>query len=166
MARKSAARVKTIKVDTPEVQEERALPPIEETFENMKEGFVTILETSVILAKRVDNLSNVRRYAISFWAGTDEKHTELSYFKNLQKVSISAYETLLERAKEFSLEEFSKEDMKDYFSGIVPDCDVLEENQDLLEADIMLQCVKPFGEKMNAMHQTILDEIRQREMIG
>lgn len=164
MTKKSAARIKTIKAKNPDVPEQKPLPPIEETFEKMKEGFITILETSVVLAKRVDNLDNVRRYAISFWEGRD-KEMGILYFKRLQDISIETYKELLDTAKQFSLEEFSKEDMKDYFDYLMTNrSDILSE-QDLLEAMIVFHCVKPFGEKMNAMHQQILDEIKQREYL-
>lgn len=159
MARKSAAKAKVIKAKGSEEFLKKKLPPIEETFEYMKQGFCTILETSVELAKRLDNLDNLRSFSFRFW----DAPRDMAYYKHLQKVSIETYEKLLERAKEFSLEEFSKEDMRDYFEGLYSnDVDTEEE---LAEELVKLITVKPFGEKMSALHQQILDEIKQREEI-
>lgn len=166
MAKKSAARVKTIKAEKGGMPQQPALPPIEETFKYMKDGFVTILETSVTLAKRADNLANCRDYALGFWKDAQYEPTlDIKYFKELQKLSIETYEKLLERAESFDLEEFKKQDMKDYFSDLIPTCDDILSEKDLCAAEFIFIIVKPFGEKMSAMHQSILDEIKQREFI-
>ena len=163
MARKSAARVKTIKAEKGGMPQQPELPPIEETFENMKQGFITILEMSVLLAKRADNLANCRDYAIGFWKDAQYEPTlDIKYFKELQELSIETYDKLLERAKSFDLEEFKKDDMEDYFADIIPSCDDILSEKDLCAAEFVFIIVKPFGEKMSAMHQTILDEVKTR----
>lgn len=161
MARKSAAKAKVIKAKGSEEFLKKKLPPIEETFEYMKQGFVTILETSVELAKRLDNLDNLRSFSLRFW----DDRRDLTYYKHLQDVSVETYEKLLEKAKEFSLEEFSKEDMKDYFEGLYAKSEDIASEEQLAEELVKFITVKPFGEKMAAMHQTVLDEIKQREEI-
>ncbi len=161
MARKSAAKAKVIKAKGSEEFLKKKLPPIEETFEYMKKGFLTILQTSVELAQRVDNLDNLRSFSLRFW----EDKRDISYYKHLQDISVETYRALYDYTEEFSLDEFSKEDMKDYYENLVPKCEDIMTEEDLAEALVKFITVKPFGEKMAAMHQTILDEIKQREEI-
>lgn len=161
MARKSAAKAKVIKAKGSEEFLKKKLPPIEETFEYMKQGFLTILQTSIELAQRVDNLDNLRSFSLRFW---DDKR-DLSYYKHLQDISVETYRALYDCTEEFSLDEFSKEDMKDYYENLVPKCEDIATEEDLAEALVKFITVKPFGEKMAALHQQILDEIKQREEI-
>ena len=50
MARKSAARVKAMKVDNPETVTPE-LPPIEETFDNAKQAMVNTIDVALLLSK-------------------------------------------------------------------------------------------------------------------
>jgi len=162
MARKSAAKVKVMKTEGSDRFLKPQLPPIEETFENMKQGFLTILQTSVELAQRVDNLGNLRDFSMKFWGDS----RDLAYYKELQAVSVETYRQLYDLTEEFSLDEFSKDEMKDYYELVVPKCDEIETEEDLAVALVKFLTVKPFGEKMTAMHHTILDEIAKRKEIG
>ena len=165
MSKKSASQFKPIK--TQEVQKHE-LPPIEETFDNAKQAFVNTLEVSVRIAKRIDNFLNVRDYVINFY-GRDWSEIRrvgadrVEYIKRLQNITVSTYEKMLEKTLEFSLEEFSKEEMKDYYEEIVPDVESIDTMDKILEAGLIFLSVKPFGEKMTALHHTILDEIAQRK---
>ena len=165
MSKKSASQFKPIK--TQEVQQHE-LPSIEETFDNAKQAFVNTLEVSVRIAKRIDNFLNVRDYVINFY-GRDWSEIRrvgadrVEYIKRLQNITVSTYEKMLEKTLEFSLEEFSKEEMKDYYEEIVPDVESIDTMDKILEAGLIFLSVKPFGEKMTALHHTILDEIAQRK---
>jgi len=161
MVRKSASQFKpTAKAEAPQ------LPPIEETFENAKQAFINTLEVSIVLAKRVDNLLNIRDYANKFWNGELDRllpEERMDYYKALQEISITTYEALLEATKQFTLEEFSKEELNDYYEAIIPKVESITNERQLCSAGLIFITVKPFGEKMTALHHTILDEKKQRE---
>lgn len=165
MTKKSAASVKPIPFNkAPE------LPPLEETFDNAKQAFINTLETSIVIAKRVDNLLNIRDYAINYWKESDFLKSMLpsdrmAYFKELQTITVITYEQLLEATKEFELDEFCKDDMKDYYERIIEERSLIMDEKDLCKAGLVFLTVKPFGEKMTALHHTILDEKKQREFM-
>lgn len=165
MTKKSAASVKPIPFNkAPE------LPPLEETFDNAKQAFINTLETSIIIAKRVDNLLNIRDYLIGYWKSTNKLDSmmpmdRMAYFKEMQLKTVMVYEQLLEATKTFELEEFCKEEMKDYYEDIIPSIEEIDSEQDLCTAGLIFLTVKPFGEKMTALHHTILDEKKQREFM-
>ena len=170
MGRKSTSQFNPVKKDGSEkwIKEKvEPLPPIEETFDKAKQSFIITLETSIVLAKRVDNLMNIRDYAYKFWGDkiADAYISKVSYFKSLQQVSIDTYEELLKATKEFSLEEFTKDEVKDYYEHIIPSVDSIENEEDLCIAGLIFLTVKPFGEKMAALHRTMLDEKAQRDFM-
>lgn len=170
MARKSAAQLKAKKQTSDLKQKLEDMPSLEETFENAKQAFVNTLEVSVQLAGRIDNLLNIRDYAYKFWDKADkciptDGRGTLGYCKKLQDLSIQIYKDMLEIVKTFDLKEFKKEDMKDYFEELMPIVEGIEDEDQLCAAGLIFLTIKPFGEKMNALHHTILDEAAQRKFM-
>lgn len=167
MARKSASQAK---IKKPEFKQPE-LPPIEETFENAKQAFINTLEVSVQLAERIDNLLNIRDYANKFFPDglpvnfPKAPGSAVEYYKDLQDLSIQVYKDMLEIVKTFELEEFKKEDMKDYFEELMPVVEAIKDEDELCAAGLIFLTIKPFGEKMTALHHTILDEVAQREFM-
>lgn len=159
MSRKSAASFKPVVTKTQE-----DIPTLEETWENAKQAFLNTAEVSVELAKRIDNLMNIRDMVYKFW---DVRHeTEgitLEYLKSKQELSIQTYKNILDIVVDFQMDEFLKEDMKDYFDVLIPKVEEIESEEDLIDAAIIFLTVKPWGEKMTALHHTMLDEKKQRE---
>ena len=173
MARKSAAQLRASKNlnSSKKFEKQRIedLPPIEETFENAKQAFVNTLEVSVQLASRIDNLMNIRDYAYKFWGNRiDEMFLpgeKLGYFKDLMDVSVGTYEKMLDIVKGFELEEFLKDDMKDYFEPLMPDTSTILNEKELCVAGLIFLTIKPYGEKMTSLHHTMVDEKKQREFL-
>ena len=165
MTRRSAAKVKAIKSEKWEKQPE--LPPLEETFDKMKQGFLMTAETAVVISDRIDNLINIRKAAYEFWGNDfkDEFITRecIQYLKAKQGMITACYENIVDVIKSFELEEFLKEDMKDYFFDLMPKCDDVETEEDLFNAFLVSGVVKPWGEKMTQMHHQMLDEQGQRK---
>ena len=146
------------------------LPTLEETWENAHQAFINTAEVSVTLANRIDNLMNLRDMALKFWgdAETIEQCVgvkALAYYKELLELSKITYELILEIVKTFEMEEFLKEDMKDYFEEAVPKLDDIMTEDEMLRSAIVFLTVKPWGEKMTALHHTMLDEKKQREYL-
>lgn len=143
------------------------MPTLEETWENAKQAFVNTAEVSVELAKRIDNLMNIRDMVYKFWETSDREGypVTMRYLKNKMELSVMTYKRILEIVKTFEMEEFLKEDMKDYFEELIPNVDELVAEEDLLDAAIVFLTVKPWGEKMTALHHTMLDEKKQREYL-
>lgn len=167
MARKSAARVKAMNINNNKDYVKQELPPIEETFDNIKQVIVNTAEVAVIQAGRVKNLTNLRVAAYRFWGDMlDSKYTmveRIKYFKDLQAKTVALYEDILDVVKTFELEEFLKEDMKDYFLTLTPQVIDIETEEDLFEADLMIDIITPWGEKMTQLHHQMLDEQGQRK---
>ena len=155
-------------VDT-DFDKEQELPSLEETFENAKQVFINTAEVAVVISDRLDNLVNIRNAVIEFWGKNklDEHLTKenISYFKELQKMITDTYAEILNVVKEFELDEFCKDDMKDYFEDLMPTPDEIETESDLFEAWLVASTVKPWGEKMTALHHQILDEMHIRQPI-
>lgn len=167
MARKSAARVKAMNLNNHKDYLKQELPPIEETFENIKQVIVNTAEVAVIQAGRVNNLMNLREAAYRFWGNMlDDKYTmveRMKYLKDLQAKTVAVYEDVLDIVKTFELEEFLKEDMKDYFLVLTPQVIDIETEEDLFEAHLVSDIIKPWGEKMTQLHHQMLDEQGQRK---
>jgi hypothetical protein len=163
MTRKSAAKVKPVKFDKPE------LPPIEETFENAKQAFITTADVAVELAHRVDNLVNIRKaYYEYYHADISEKGIPrdiIEKLKQWQNMTIECYKSIAKIVHSFELEEFLKDEMKDYFAPLMPVVEGIETDNDLFEAFLIFGIVKPWGEKMNALHHQMLDEKKAREEV-
>lgn len=163
MAKKSASELKAKKQGF----QTKELPPIEETFEKIKGVFTTTLEVSVRLAKRVDNLLNLRDLAFKMlgedymWELTEEQRMDL--YAWLQDKSVETYEAMLDIAKKWQIADFEMDDMPDYFESLIPKREEIEAELDLLLATVAFLTVKPFGERMTMMHQQMLDEIAMRE---
>lgn len=169
MTRKSTSKFKPVKTENSNKFLKSDLPPIEETFDNAKEVFVRTAEVAVVVAGRVDNLINIRKAAYEFWGNMlDDKYISsqrIEYFKNLQAMTVGCYENILEIVKEFELNEFLKEEMKDYFEKIMPKTNNIYTEEDMFKAYLLSGIIKPWGEKMTALHHQILDEKKAREPI-
>lgn len=168
MVRKSAAKAKPIKVNnSSKFLKQQELPPIEETFGNIKQVIINTAEVAIVQAGRIGNLANLREAAYRFWGNELDckytMHERMEYFKKLQSMTVGCYEDILDIVKSFELDEFLKEDMKDYFEGITPKVADVETENDLFEATIIMDIIKPWGEKMTQLHHQMLDEQGQRK---
>jgi len=159
MTRKSAA---SAKVKPMPILPER--PNLEEHFKIAKEGFIVTVETALETSKRVDNLMNLRDMSRRFWKD-DATHNDVKYFKMLQHISTNAYEDILNAVKEFDLEEFKKEEMKDYFEDIIPKVEDINTEQELLQAAIIFMTVQPFGNKMVEVHRLVQEDLEKIKAI-
>lgn len=163
MAKKSAAQAKIKKVDF----QSKQLPSIEETWEKIKQVYLTTLEVNVQLAQRIDNMLNLRDLAFKMlgeeymWELEEEERIHL--FKWMQDVSVKAYEDMYAIAKDWNIGQFTEEDMPDWFETLIPKPADIESEVDLLMAAITFLSVKPYGERMTAIHQQMLDEMKMRE---
>lgn len=170
MTRKSAAKVKAVKgMNSDKFIKQPELPPIEETFENIKQVLINTAEVQIVVAGRIDNLLNLRAAAYKFWGNElDSKFimTErMRYLKDLQVVTVDVYKDVLDIVKGFELEEFLKEEMKDYFEDLMPKVDDIHNEENLFRASIIADCIRPWGEKMTQLHHQMLDEQAQRQPI-
>ena len=149
------------------VKQEETMP-VADMFEDAKQGFITVVETNIITAQRIDYLMWVRDKAYKFWGNRlddmlvmDER---LAYLKELQQICIDTYKEVAEIAKTFEYEEFCEEEMKDYFEGLVPSVDSIIAEKQMLEAELIFLCVQPYSSKMNQLHGLIQDELAKRRM--
>ena len=151
-------------IDFPTVETPKQ--PIEEIWENAKQMFINTAEVSVVIAERVDNFMNIRDMAYKFWGDEIKSLLEedrIAYLKRLHELSITTYKSILDIIKSFEMEEFLKDEMKDYFDVLIPKVDEIETEVDLMDAMLIFLTVKPWGEKMTALHHSMLDEKGQRE---
>ena len=153
--KKSASKAKVIKNEN-----KIDLPPMEEVFESAKAMFLLTVETQIKTARRVDNLMNIRDYAQRFWG--DEKK-DLDYFKVLWRKSIEIYQKIYECSEQFTLEEFLKDEIKDYYAELIPHTEDIEWDDELCEAGLIWLSVQPYGQKLIQLHQLIKDEAAKRE---
>lgn len=170
MARKSATKVKAMKnQNSSKFLKQPELPPIEETFNNIKQVMINTAKVQIQVANRVENMANLRLATYKFWGNMlDEKFISserVEYFKSLVTMTVSVYEDILDIVKTFELDEFLKEEMKDYFEKLMPKVDDIKNEENLFEATLIADCVKPWGEKMTQLHHQMLDEQAQRKAI-
>ena len=159
MARKSAAQLKPIpKKDAEDLR------PIEAVFEEAKEMFILTVDTQIKTAARVDNLLNIRDYCDHFWKN-DGMHESLDYYKKMQQLSIDTYKKVKEAAESFELVDFRAVEIKDYFAGIIPEVDTIENMQRLCEAGLIFMSVQPYGGKLIQLHQLMQDEFAKRNIM-
>ena len=156
-------RTAAMKAVSTKKQEEMSL---EEAFEIMRTGFITILETNIITAKRVDNLLNIRDAAKRFWKGT-VGHNDIAYYKEIQQLSVKTYEDILSIIKEkYTFENLSNPEISDWFEEIIPSVDSINNDVQLMEAMIVFMSVKPYAEKVLRDHANFQDEIEKRKVNG
>ena len=156
MTRKSAASVKPVKR-----QQVEELAPIEDVFETGRKGIEIIVETNIVTAKRVDNMLNIRDYALKFF----EHHPfqpDMEYYAELQELSVSTYEKILEIVKGLKLEQFTAEELDDPFADLVPKAEDMQSEHDLCKAGIVFLSVKPYGSQLIKLHTMIQDELGKR----
>ena len=164
MAKKSAAQLKAKKNQGFETYN---MPPIEETWEKIKQVYTTTLSVNVRLASRVDNLLNLRDLAYKMlgeeymWALEDEQRINL--YKWMLDTSVQTYRDMLDIARGWTIDQFTQKDMPDWFEKLVPDPSEIKDEMDLLMAAIKFLSVKPYGERMTSIHQQMLDEVKMRE---
>lgn len=162
MAKKSAAKAKVIKpVETKPTVDPEAM------FDDAKRMFLETLDVQIKNSRRIDNLLNIEDLAINFWkdrrpgylAGmTDEE--QCAYFQSLRQCSELTYHQIRAASEEFSFEEFSKQELKDYYEDIVPDgSDVDLTAEDILRGAIKFLSVQPYADKMIKLHHMIQDAI-------
>ena len=154
-SKKSAASAKVIKPEiNNNVTEEEAMAALVTEFELMKEAFIMTIETQIKTACRVDNLMNVRDYSQRFWDGNPGM-CNIGHYKMLTEVGISTYQKVLDRSKEFTLEEFMKTELQDYYADITPCMHQVDSEEELEIAGIIFLSVQPYGQKMMGMHQAV-----------
>ena len=163
--KKSSARVQPKKIiEKPDFE------PLEDIFDKAKTVMVMKIDANIEVSKRVDNLMNVRDSSYRFWGNQlDEKFLpdkRVEYFKRLQTITTETYNAMKDIAESFSLEEFKKKDMKDYFEKLIPKSENIHREEELIEAMIIFQCVQPYGSQMNQIHQMIQEEIEKRRAYG
>lgn len=152
MASKSAAKLKP-------APKKPKLRPMEEVFQEAKDMFAMTVDTQIKTAKRVDNLLNIRDYLKAF----SDETPDLLKCKEYQQISIETYEKVRKAVDEFSLDEFEKETIKDYFEDILIDVDNIITEHDLCRAGLIFLSVQPYGNKLIKMHQLMQDEIAKRK---
>ena len=80
-------------------------------------------------------------------------------------MTIHCYRSIAEIVRSFELEEFLKDEMMDYFKPLMPEVIDIETDNELFKAFLIFGIVKPWGEKMNALHHQMLDEKKAREEV-
>ena len=164
MTRKSAAKVRPVKAR----HAEEPTYTLEETWENAKSVVVMTAEVALANSKRIDNMLNVRDLLYKFWGNKLDDFFEMDkrmeYLHEMHHYSIDLYEKVLAIVKSFEMEEFLKEDMKDYFAEMMPDCDAIDSEDGLIRGAMAFLTVKPWGEQMNQLHQTMLSEKAARSV--
>lgn len=135
------------------------LPPIEKVFDEAKEMFAMTVDTQVKTAERVDNLLNIRDYLKAFFG----EAPDILKCKKYQQVSIDTYRQVRKAVDEFTLEDFEKETIKDYFEDILVKVENIVDDEDLCRAGLVFMSVQPYGGKLIKMHQLIQEEIAKRK---
>lgn len=153
MARKSAASAKLVK-PKPELR------PLEEVFDEIVSVFKMTVEANVKTAMRVDNLVAVRQLYRD-WYGKEPE--DIDVIKKLQKLTADTYSDILVATEKFNIEDFKADEMKDYFEDIVPNCEDIASDEDLLNAHVKWLCVRDYGSKLVQAHQLFHQEMEKRE---
>lgn len=158
----NTSKVKPVKPEFPKEE----LMPLVDMFDEAKEAFAMTVETNVITAQRIDFLMWVRDQAYKFWGNKLDDmlvmKERLSYIKELQELCVDTYKKIVEIVKTFELDEFEKEEMKDYFEDLVPKVADIDSEKKMLEAELIFLTVQPYGSKMNQLHQLVTDELAKR----
>lgn len=156
MTRKSAARMKVAK------QNNEALRPIEDVFEEAKSMFAMTVDTQIKTAKRVDNLMNIRDFCKKFW--NNQAGNDIEYWKTMQDLSVNTYRKIREVVDSFELVDFRAIEVKDYFADLIPSVETITTEQQLCEAALIFMSVQPYGNKLVQMHQLIQEECAKRDI--
>ena len=132
---------------------------MEEVFKEAKDMFAMTVDAQIKNAERVDNLMNIRDYLKAYFDETPD----ILACKVYQGISIDTYKKVREKVDEFSLEDFEKETIKDYFEDILIKPDDIKDDNDLCKAGLVFLSVQPYGNKLVKMHQLMQDEIAKRK---
>lgn len=170
MTRKINKNVKNVKKMMADISTMPELCPIEETWEKMMTVNVAEIDGACAIAGRWDNFMNIRDLCYKVLGNylddalmLDER---MGLFHEMHQLSIDTYAEIAKRVRTWSLEEFLKEEMPDYFEDMFRDPKEANTERDLIEGTVIFLTVKPWGEKMVQLHQQILFEQAQREAMA
>lgn len=152
MAKKSVARAKVVKPEPEEMSIADKQEKLRKVFDENKWAFEETVKTQVRTSTRFDNLANLRDLAINV-LGKDQ--VTIPLLKDLVDESTRSYEMVLERVKQFEYEKFIEDEPFDYFEDIMPIVYEVEDDMDFLYGVVRFLSVKPYGDKMLQMWQTI-----------
>ena len=152
MAKKSAARAKVVKPEPEEMSIADKQEKLRKVFDENKWAFVETVKTQVRTANRFDNFANLRDLALRI---LEKEDVTVSLVNSLVEESINSYSLVQERAEKFEFEKFIEDEPFDYFEDIMPDRKWIVDDLDILYAIIRFMSVKPYGDKMLQMWQTI-----------
>lgn len=157
MSRKSAASVKPKPIEKT-AEEKEAL--LRKSFDENKWAFEETVKTQVQTSTRFDNYANLRDLALRV---LDKDAVSISLVKDLMHESTRSYDLVLDRVRLFDYEKFVGDEPYDYFSDIMPDPEQIEDDMDFLYAVVRFMSVKPYGDKMLQMWQTLR---QQKQELG
>ena len=157
MSRKSAASVKPKPIEKT-AEEKEAL--LRKSFDENKWAFEETVKTQVQTSTRFDNYANLRDLALRV---LDKDAVNISLVKDLMHESTRSYDLVLDRVRRFDYEKFVGDEPYDYFSDIMPDPEQIEDDMDFLYAVVRFMSVKPYGDKMLQMWQTLR---QQKQELG
>lgn len=152
MTKKSAARAKVVKPEPEEMSIADKQEKLHKLFDENKWAFVETVKTQVRTADRFDNFANLRDLALRI---LEKEDVTVSLVNALVEESINSYSLVQERAEKFEFEKFIEDEPFDYFEDIMPDRTKIVDDLDILYAVIRFMSVKPYGDKMLQMWQTI-----------
>lgn len=161
MAKKSAARAKVIAPKPEELSMEDKVLKLRKMFDENKWAFEETVKTQIKTSRRFDNFANLRDLALNV---LDKSDVKISLIKDLMDESTRSYELVLDCVEKFDFDKFNADEPYDYFENIMPDPDKLEDEMDFLYGAIRFLSVKPYGDKMLQMWQTIQNAKRELEI--
>lgn len=150
MAKKSAARAKVVKPEDMTIADKQE--KLRKVFDENKWAFEETVKTQVRTSTRFDNLANLRDLAINVLG---KEQVTIPLLKDLVDESTRSYEMVLERVRQFEYEKFIEDEPFDYFEDIMPIIYEVEDDMDFLYGVVRFLSVKPYGDKMLQMWQTI-----------
>lgn len=159
MTKKSAARAKVVTPKSEDVSPkpeelsmEDKMLKLRKLFDENKWAFEKTVKTQVRTSERFDNFANLRDLAINVLG---EDGVTIPLIQDLMIESTKSYELVLERVEKFEFDKFMEDEPYDYFEDIMPDPKQVVDQMDFLYGVVRFLSVKPYGDKMLQMWQTV-----------
>lgn len=135
---------------------------IEAKFAEAVEGMKLICKAQIRNVDRIDSLVGTYN-DLDAW----DLDTSIDAVQKAVDEEKKNYETALEVIEGLKLDDFKKKDMEDPIAPFIPDRFGITNMQEMYDAFTIFRCLRPYGEKIEQLHNLILESMESNgETIG
>lgn len=157
MTKKSAAQFKI-------TDGKRELPPIEEVFENQKNGMLATIEVQIKQDSRFDTLMAIKQSHDRFFPNADSLDPDSLDLNNAKAIAVQVklqHKKIKAIIEELELDAVTAEDFVNPCDALV-DFDEPKDWRDVFEQSVFFSAIQPYGQAFDDLHGRMMEEAAKR----